>query len=105
MRQWVLPVLKRLRYFLQRDGAALNIALRILLWVIQHSLCEHCLSAEQAGKACMRIGAVAFIHRFGFSLNTDVHFHVCVVDGFLRPCRVTTNRVTMTPMPKRHRRA
>lgn len=39
MRQWVLPVPKRLRYFLQRDGAALNIALRILLWVIQHSLC------------------------------------------------------------------
>ena len=29
------------------------------------------------------IGAVAFIHRFGSSLNEHVHFHVCVVDGVL----------------------
>ena len=29
----------------------------------------------------MHIGAVAFIHRFGSSLNAHVHFHVCVVDG------------------------
>ena len=27
------------------------------------------------------IGAIAFIHRFGSSLNGHVHFHVCVVDG------------------------
>jgi hypothetical protein len=32
-------------------------------------------------KAALRIGAVAFIHRFGSSLNEHVHFHVCVVDG------------------------
>ena len=32
-------------------------------------------------KATLRIGAVAFIHRFGSSLNEHVHFHVCVVDG------------------------
>jgi hypothetical protein len=25
--------------------------------------------------------ALAFIHRFGSSLNEHVHFHVCVVDG------------------------
>jgi hypothetical protein len=29
----------------------------------------------------MHIGAVAFIHRFGSSLNEHVHFHVCAVDG------------------------
>jgi Putative transposase len=29
----------------------------------------------------VHIGAVAFIHRFGSSLNEHVHFHVCVVDG------------------------
>ena len=29
----------------------------------------------------LHLGAVAFIHRFGSSLNTNVHFHVCVVDG------------------------
>jgi hypothetical protein len=27
------------------------------------------------------IGAIAFIYRFGVSLNEHVHFHVCVVDG------------------------
>jgi hypothetical protein len=32
-------------------------------------------------KATLHIGAVAFIHRFGSSLNGHVHFHVCVVDG------------------------
>ena len=32
-------------------------------------------------KAVLHIGAVAFIHRFGSSLNEHVHFHVCVVDG------------------------
>jgi hypothetical protein len=32
-------------------------------------------------KAALHIGAVAFIHRFGSSLNEHVHFHICVVDG------------------------
>lgn len=45
VRQWVLSVPKRLRFLLHRDGAALH------------------------------IGAVAFIHRLGSSLNAHVHFH------------------------------
>ena len=32
-------------------------------------------------RAALHIGAVAFIHRFGSSLNEHVHLHVCVVDG------------------------
>jgi hypothetical protein len=79
VRQWVLSVPKRLRYFLQRDGVALNTALRIFLRVIQSSLHQHCPGAAQVDNAALRIGAVAFIHRFGSSLNTHVHFHVCVV--------------------------
>jgi hypothetical protein len=35
VRQWVLSVPKRLRYFMQRDGAALNIVLRIFLRAIR----------------------------------------------------------------------
>ncbi len=31
--------------------------------------------------AALHIGAVAFIHLFGSSLNGHVYFHVCVVDG------------------------
>ncbi len=37
VRQWVLSVPKRLRYFMQRDGAALKSALRIFLRVIEAS--------------------------------------------------------------------
>ena len=37
VRQWVLSVPKRLRYFIQRDGAVLNMVLRIFLRVIVNS--------------------------------------------------------------------
>jgi hypothetical protein len=29
--------------------------------------------------------AESFIHRFGASLNRDVHCHCCVIDGFFEP--------------------
>lgn len=47
VRQWVLSDPKRLRYFLQRDAAAFNTALRIFLQVVQQTLHEHCPGAEQ----------------------------------------------------------
>ena len=81
VRQWVLSVPKRLRYFMQRDGAVLNMVLRIFLRVIAQSLQAHSPGAAHVNKAAVHIGAVAFIHRFGSSLNEHVHFHVCVVDG------------------------
>jgi hypothetical protein len=81
VRQWVLSVPKRLRYFMQRDGAVLNMVLRIFLRVIAQSLQSNCAGAAQLDKATLHIGAVAFIHRFGSSLNGHVHLHVCVVDG------------------------
>ena len=49
--------------------------------VIAQSLQAHCIGAANADKESLHIGAVAFIHRFGSSLNEHVHFHVCVVDG------------------------
>jgi hypothetical protein len=81
VRQWVLSVPKRLRYFMQRDGAVLNMVLRIFLRVIAQSLQSNSPGAAQLDKAALHIGAVAFIHRFGSSLNEHVHFHVCAVDG------------------------
>ncbi len=81
VRQWVLSVPKRLRYFMQRDGAVLNMVLRIFLRVIAQSLQASSPGAAHVNKAALHIGAVAFIHRFGSSLNEHVHFHVCVVDG------------------------
>src|SRR5450830_1269123 len=53
----------------------------IFLRVIEQSLSAHCPGAARVDKAALHIGAVAFIHRFGSSLNAHVHFHVCVVDG------------------------
>ena len=66
---------------MQRDGAALNMVLRIFLRVIAQSLQDHSPGAANVDRAALHIGAVAFIHRFGSSLNGHVHFHVCAVDG------------------------
>jgi hypothetical protein len=81
VRQWALSVPKRLRYFMQRDGAVLNMVLRIFLRVIAKSLQAHSTGAAPVDKAALHIGAIAFIHRFGYSLNGHVHFHVCALDG------------------------
>ena len=90
----------------RRGGAQHGAAL--FLRVVQHSLLEHCPGAAQSDKAALRIGAVAFIHRFGSSLNTHVHFHCCVVDGVFEPvpggvdddahtAAQTTDQATATP--------
>lgn len=77
VRQWVLSVPKRLRYFLQADPAIQNLALHIMLSAVEQGL----RAAVPADCAMSRIGAVAFIHRFGALLNPHVHFHCVVVDG------------------------
>lgn len=59
---------------MRRDGAVLNMVLRIFLQVIAQSLQAHSPGAAQVDKAALHIGAVAFIHRFGFNLNGHVHF-------------------------------
>lgn len=81
VRQWVLAVPKRLRYFLQEDADLQGAVLRIFLDAVEHRLREH--NADCADTA--RSGAVAFIHRFGSSLNEHVHFHCCVIDGVFEP--------------------
>ena len=72
---------KRLRTFLQRDTALQGTVLRIFLSVVERSLRE----PSPACPATARIGAVAFIHRFGSSLNEHAHFHCCVIDGVFEP--------------------
>lgn len=68
VRQWVLSVPKRLRYFMQRDGAVLGMVLRIFLRVIAQTLQANSPGATNVDKTALHIGAVAFIHRFGSSL-------------------------------------
>ena len=77
VRQWVLAVPKRLRYFLQRDADPQGAALRLFLRRV-----EQCLRAHSPGSGpAARLGAVAFIHRFGSALNAHLHFHCVVIDG------------------------
>jgi hypothetical protein len=77
VRQWVLAVPKRLRYFLQRDADLQGAALRLFLRAV-----ESCLRAHSPGSGpAARLGAVAFIHRVGSSLNAHLHFHCVVIDG------------------------
>jgi hypothetical protein len=77
VRQWVLAVPKRLRYFLQRDADLQGAALRLFLRLV-----EQCLRAHSPGSGpAARLGAVAFIHRFGSALNPHLHFHCVVIDG------------------------
>jgi len=73
----VLSVPKRLRCFLQTDPAVQNLALHIFLSAVEQGLRTACPAAGSTA----RIGAVAFIHRFGALLNPHVHFHCVVVDG------------------------
>ena len=79
VRQWVLSVPKRLRYHLQADPAVQNLALHIFLSAVEKGLRAACPAVQDNPTA--RIGAVAFIHRFGALLNPHIHFHCVVVDG------------------------
>jgi hypothetical protein len=81
LRQWVLAVPKRLRYFLHRDADLQGAALRLFLRAV-----EQCLRAHSPGSSpAARLGAVAFIHRFGSSLNAHLHFHCVVIGGVFEP--------------------
>jgi hypothetical protein len=53
VRQWVLSVPKRLRFFMQRDG----VVLRIFLRVIAQTLQVNSPGAAHANKAALHIGA------------------------------------------------
>ena len=89
----------RLRYFVQRDGAVLNRVLRIFLRAVAHSLAAHSPGAAKVNKAAVHIGAVAFIHRFGSSLNEHVHFMCAWWMGCLRNWR-SAWMLKLTQIPK-----
>jgi hypothetical protein len=75
VRQWVLSVPKRLRYFLQNDPAVQTLALHIFLSAVEQGLRQ---GSPGTGPSS-HIGAVAFIHRFGTLLGCIGH--ECAVCG------------------------
>jgi hypothetical protein len=72
---------KRLRYFLERDADLLGAALRLFLRVVEQRLRAH----SPGTGSTARLGAVAFIHRFGSTLNPHLHFHCVVIEGVFEP--------------------
>ncbi len=81
VRQWVLSVPKRLRWYLERDPKAVTAVLHIFLRVVEAHLRGSCPGAS----ARARFGAVSFVHRFGASLNRHLHYHCCILDGVFDP--------------------
>jgi hypothetical protein len=77
VRRWVLSVSKRLRYFMQRDADLPGEALHLFLRMVEQRLRAHSPGSGHAA----RLGAVAFIHRFRWTLNRYLHFHCVVTDG------------------------
>jgi Putative transposase len=75
-------------YFMQGDAVVLNMVLRIFLRVIAQSLQAHSPGAANVDKAALHIGAVAFIHRFGSSLDEHVHFGYGITSK-VRSCEAT----------------
>ena len=76
VRQWVLSVPKRIRYYLNRDNKLAGKVLHILLDVLTQTYRNLLGLGEDA-----RIGGIAFPQRFGDSINVHVHYHVVLIDG------------------------
>ena len=93
LRQWVMSVPKRLRYFLHDDAVLQGVVVRILLRAIERCLREH----SPGSSAAARLGAVVFIHRFGSALNAHLHFHCCIIDGVFEPAHVTDAAAGVLP--------
>jgi hypothetical protein len=81
VRQWVLSVPKRLRYFLEREPGAVTAVPHMFLRVVE----AHLRRSSPGASARARFGAVSFVHRFGASLNRHLHYHCCILDGVFEP--------------------
>ena len=69
----------------QRDADLQGAALRLFLRTV-----EHCLRAHSPGAGtAARLGAVAFIHRFGCTLNRHLHFHCVVIVALASSISIT----------------
>jgi hypothetical protein len=82
VRQWVISVPKRLRWFLGARPEAVAALTRIFMGEVERLVHEAAVVASSRAAAHEpRIGGVSFLHRFGSALNRHVHLHVCVTDG------------------------
>ncbi len=78
VRQWVLSLPKRLRYFLYHNPKVTSKVLRLFLDEIRKQLIQH---YQHTPDNPIKIGGIRFIHRFGSSLNAHPHFHCIIIEG------------------------
>jgi len=78
VRQWVLSLPKRIRYFLYHNPKITSKVLRIFLDEIRKQLIQH---YQTNSDNPIKIGGISFIHRFGSSLNAHPHFHCIIIEG------------------------
>lgn len=78
VRQWVLSLPKRLRYYLYHDPKIASKVLKIFLDEIYKQLKQQFNIPLESQ---VKLGGVSFIHRFGASLNVHLHFHCIVIEG------------------------
>ena len=77
VRQWVLSVPKRIRYFLHNNKKVASDVCKIFLRALTIQLRD----SSPLAPVKVQLGAVSFPQRFGNTLNLNYHFHFCVVDG------------------------
>ena len=83
VRQWVVVLPKRLRYFLNVDAGCLNWVAGIAMSEVQRATAGASTSTAKAARS----GGVLFVHRFGATLIAYVHLHLCMLDGVVAPGR------------------
>ena len=84
MRQWVISVPKRLRWFLGFRPEAVSALTNIFMSEVERFVCEAAgvkPTPSHKRPDSARIGGITFLHRFGSALNHHVHLHACVTDG------------------------
>jgi hypothetical protein len=75
VRQWVISVPKRLRYFLADRPNAVAALTKIFVKEIERLLCTAAGSTRAGDRPSVarpRLGAVSFLHRFGSAINHHV---------------------------------
>lgn len=92
VRQRILSVPKRLRWYLEQEPRAVGAVLHIFLHLIE----AHLRHTSGTDSAHARLGAVSFNHRFDASLNRHVHFHCCVIDGVFEPAKRNPTRMALS---------
>jgi hypothetical protein len=77
VRQVVLSVPRRLRWYLHRDPKVVSGVMRVFLRGLSTTVRKCSPGAPREAKCA----AVSFFHRGGSSLNVHPHFHNVVADG------------------------